>query len=162
MQLLIISSFLFSSLFRHPQFLIISSSLLSPLFRHPQFPNSFPITFSPSLDFLSSCLLFPVFVRILVSCFAVYWVAPLLGGATAGLIYEYIFNPHRLPRSRKDSIDGEEGVESYPLNTVGGPGMHGGLGGHQSPTRMPFQYELQHEAQYDARLYRAYPPNNRA
>ncbi|MPC15524.1 Neurogenic protein big brain [Portunus trituberculatus] len=36
----------------------------------------------------------------------VYWVAPLVGGMTGGLIYEYIFNPHRVPRSRKDSMDG--------------------------------------------------------
>lgn len=37
----------------------------------------------------------------------VYWCAPLLGGILAGLIYEYIFNPHRTPRSRKDSLDGD-------------------------------------------------------
>lgn len=104
----------------------------------------------------------PAFVKNKWDAHWVYWVAPLLGGVTAGLIYEYIFNPHRLPRSRKDSIDGEQGVESFPLNTVGGPGMHGGLGGHHAPTLPPQQYQLQYEAQYDARLYRAYSPNNRA
>ncbi|KAK8737690.1 hypothetical protein OTU49_004194, partial [Cherax quadricarinatus] len=49
----------------------------------------------------------PAFVKNKWDAHWVYWVAPLLGGVTAGLIYEYIFNPHRLPRSRKDSIDGD-------------------------------------------------------
>ncbi|XP_068212947.1 neurogenic protein big brain-like isoform X1 [Palaemon carinicauda] len=49
----------------------------------------------------------PAFVKNKWDAHWVYWVGPLLGGITAGLIYEYIFNPHRLPRSRKDSLDGD-------------------------------------------------------
>ncbi|XP_076067533.1 MIP channel family protein big brain isoform X2 [Oratosquilla oratoria] len=49
----------------------------------------------------------PAFVMNKWDAHWVYWVAPLLGGTTAGLIYEYIFNPHRAPRSRRDSTDGD-------------------------------------------------------
>ncbi|KAK4321650.1 hypothetical protein Pmani_007565 [Petrolisthes manimaculis] len=49
----------------------------------------------------------PAFVKNKWDAHWVYWVGPLLGGTTAGLIYEYIFNPNRLPRSRKDSMDGD-------------------------------------------------------
>ncbi|XP_045108983.1 neurogenic protein big brain-like isoform X1 [Portunus trituberculatus] len=49
----------------------------------------------------------PAFVKNKWDAHWVYWVAPLVGGMTGGLIYEYIFNPHRVPRSRKDSMDGD-------------------------------------------------------
>lgn len=66
----------------------------------------------------------PAFVKNKWDAHWVYWVAPLLGGVTAGLIYEYIFNPHRLPRSRKDSIDGDSssvGSEEDPYDECSKP-----------------------------------------
>ncbi|XP_045108985.1 neurogenic protein big brain-like isoform X3 [Portunus trituberculatus] len=104
----------------------------------------------------------PAFVKNKWDAHWVYWVAPLVGGMTGGLIYEYIFNPHRVPRSRKDSMDGEQGVESFPLQTVGGPVMHGGQGQYQPSSLPPLQYQLQTEPQYDSRLYQAYPSNSLA
>ncbi|BES92491.1 Major intrinsic protein [Nesidiocoris tenuis] len=37
----------------------------------------------------------------------VFWFGPIIGGISAGLIYEFIFNPKRHYKRSKDSIDGD-------------------------------------------------------
>ncbi|KAK4321651.1 hypothetical protein Pmani_007565 [Petrolisthes manimaculis] len=112
----------------------------------------------------------PAFVKNKWDAHWVYWVGPLLGGTTAGLIYEYIFNPNRLPRSRKDSMDGvvrddvgtciAEQVESFPLHTVRGSSQTQ-QAGHYHATMPPLHYHPQPELpHYQPRLnHQIYQPN---
>lgn len=44
-------------------------------------------------------------------CCQVFWFGPIMGGAAAGLIYEFIFNPRRHGSPSKDSIDGGNNFE---------------------------------------------------
>nr|CAG4643971.1 EOG090X06K9 [Lepidurus arcticus] len=37
----------------------------------------------------------------------IYWIGPIIGGCLAGLLYEFVFNPYRGTKKRKDSIDGD-------------------------------------------------------
>ena len=60
----------------------------------------------------------------------VYWLGPMLGGATSGIIYEYVLNSKRLRRS-KDSVDGDSSSihsdeDTYDdLNKSTAPKFHG-------------------------------------
>lgn len=69
----------------------------------------------------------------------VYWLGPLIGGATSGLIYEYILNPRRHRRT-KDSGDGDSSSihsdeDTYDdLDKPAAPKFHGSTYNTYRPT----------------------------